>query len=448
MMETAEVSCFIVDEGLRLGADEIASITTHGIFRQVRFANNEITVTKTWDQTGASILFKKNKRILVASITDVSKNGIRNALKDLAHTVKIMKPHKSYASLPEGPFKYETIPGLYDERIPRLEEKNIDYVEAAINSAIENGAKRVAGTLLTSDTQSSLKTSKNAKGTLRKTTINMVVRSLANGESSGMGITCGTTLKDFNPEKAGEEAGRLAKMSVDAVSGKSQKYDVVLSRAASAILFDIFAGMDSAFYVDSGQSCLADKLGEKIAFEGLSVYDDAKAAEGLGSTPFDDEGYPTGKTVIIENGRLRAYLHNSVTSKKYKTKSTANAGWIAPHAWNIIVKEGKLAEDELLKEVKEGLYVNNITYVRFQDYRKGDFSAIIRDGVFKIENGAITRAVKGLRLSDNIIRMFQNITNLSRESRQVSHWWMEWGTPSVKTPLILSRDVGFTVPTK
>jgi len=447
-METREISSFIVDEGLRSGADEIAVIATHGTARQVRFANNEVTITTTWDETGASILLKKDKRILTAYITDVSKDGIRGTLKDLMHMVKLMKPHKSYAPLPEGPFKYQTIQGLYDERIPKLEEKNIDYVEATMNSALESGAKRVAGTLLTMDSESSLKSSRNAEGTRRKTTINMMVRSLANGESSGMGVTCGTTLKDFNPEKAGEEAGRLAKMSIDAVSGKSGKYNVVLSRSASAILFDIIAGMDSAFYVDSGNSCLADKLGEKIAFEELSMYDDARATQGLGSTPFDDEGYPTGKTVIIENGRLQSYLHNSLTSKKYKTESTANAGWIVPHAWNIIVKGGKITEEELLKEVKEGLYINNITYVRFQDYSKGDFSAITRDGVFKIENGAITRAVRGLRLSDNIIHMLQNITNLSKEAKQVSHWWMEFGTPSVTTPLILCRNTGFTTPTK
>lgn len=112
------------------------------------------------------------------------------------------------------------------------------------------------------------------------------------------------------------------------------------------------------------------------------------------------------------------------------------------------MKEGKLAEKKLLESIKNGLYLNNITYVRFQDYRKGDFSAVIRDGVFKIENGEITKAVKGLRLSDNIIHMLQNITAISRESKQIAHWWMENETPSVTTPLIRLRDVGFTVPTK
>lgn len=447
-MEPKEVSSFIVKEGLKAGADEIAAVAAHGTSRQVRFANNEITVTKTWDQTAASILLKKDRRILIASVTDVSEDSIRKAVKKLAHTVNIMKPHESYAPLPEGPFEYQTILDLYDDRIPKLAEKHIDYVEAAVNAALESGAKRVAGTLLAADVESSLATSRNVEGTRKKTTINMDVRALANGESSGMGVTCGTTLRDFDPEKAGGEAGRLARMSLNAASGKSGRYEVVLTRPAAAVLFDIVAGMDSAFSVDAGISCLAEKLGEKVAFDGLTVYDDPRVAAGLGSTPFDDEGTPTGRTVIVEDGKLRTYLHNSLTAKKYKTWSTANAGWISPHAWNITVKEGKHTEKELLEGVKNGLYLNNITYVRFQDYRKGDFSAIIRDGVFKIENGEITKAVKGLRLSDNLIHILQNITALSKETKQIAHWWMEHGTPSVTTPLIRLRDVEFTVPTK
>jgi len=448
MTAIEDVSSFIVDAGLKLGADEIAAMTVRGISKQVRFANNEVTVTQTWDETRAGILLKKDRRALVASVTDLSKEGLGKALRDLLHMARVVKPHESYAPLPEGPFKYQPIQGLYDKRISQLGDEAVDYVEAAINSALASGGKRTAGTLLARDTEYSLATSKNVEATHGRTAVNLTVRCLANGESSGMGVTCGTTLGDLNPEEAGEEAGRLAQMSLNPVAGKSGRYDVVLSRIASSVIFDIVAGMDSAFYVDYGRSSLVDRLGERIASENLSIYDDARVEGGMGSTPFDDEGYPTGKTSIIERGVLRSYLHNSFTAQKYRRRSTANAGWIDPHAWNIIVEGGKPSEDELLGEVKAGLYVNNITYTRFQDYRQGDFSAVVRDGVFTIEKGEIAKAVKGLRLSENLIHILQNITALSRDAKQISHWWMEWDTPSVKTPLLSLKNIGFTVPTK
>jgi PmbA protein len=448
MTAIADVSSFIVDVGLKLGADEIAAMTVRDVSKQVRFANNEVTVTQTWDETSAGVFLKKDRRALVASVTDLSKESLRKALGDLLHMAMVVKPHESYAPLPEGPFEYQPIQGLYDKRVFQLGDEWVDYVEAAINSALTSGGKRTAGTLLTKATEYSLVTSKNVEAKHKKTEVNLVVRCLANGESSGMGVTCGTNLGDLNPEEAGEEAGRLAKMSLNPVAGKSGRYDVVFSRIASAVIFDILAGMSSAFYVDYGRSSLVDRLGERIASENLSIYDDARVEGGMGSTPFDDEGYPTGKTSIIEKGVLRSYLHNSFTAKRYRTRSTANAGWIDPHAWNIIVEGSEPSEDELLGEVKAGLYVNNITYARFQDYRQGDFSAVVRDGVFTIENGEITKAVKGLRLSENLIHILKNITALSRNAKQISHWWMEWDTPSVKTPLLNVQNIGFTVPTK
>lgn len=454
MMETEDLSRFLVDEGLKLGADEIVALTTNKTLRQIRFANNEITITKTWDETVAEVLLEKDKRVLTATTTDTSRDSIGQTLKDLIAMTKVMKPHESYAPLPEGPFQYKKIPKLYDNRISKLEEKSIDYVIAAVNSAMKNGAKRSAGTLLTEDSESKLISSRNAEGERKKTTINLSIRSLADGESSGVGITCGTNLHDFNPEKAGEEAGKLAKMSLHSESEKPGRYDVVFSRVANAVLFDIVAGMNSAFYVDAGVSCFANKLEERVASGRVTLYDDAQVKGGVGSTPFDDEGNPTSRTTIIENGLLQTHLHNSLTAKKYKTKSTANATrtklyrtWM-PLPWNILVKEGERSDEELFEEIKNGLFVNNITYVRFQDYRKGDFSGIIRDGLFKIENGEITNPVKGLRLSDNLLHLLQNITYISKENVQISHWWMEFDTPSVWTPLISATNIGFTVATK
>jgi len=453
-METEDISRFSVDEGLKLGADEIVALTTNKTCRQIRFGNNEITITNTWDEIIAEFLLEKDKKVLTATTMNMDRDSIRKTLKDLITMTKVMKPHESYAPLPEGPFQYKEIPKLYDNRISKLEEKSVDYVIAAINSAMKNGAIRSAGTLLIEDSESKLISSRNAGGKRKKTTINLSIRSLADGESSGVGITCGTNLDDFNPEKAGEEAGRLAKMSLHSEPEKPGRYDVVFSRVANAVLLDMVAGMNSAFYVDAGVSCFANKLKDKVASEKVTLYDDAHVAGGVGSTPFDDEGNPTGRTAILKNGVLQTHLHNSLTAKKYKTKSTANATrtksyrtWM-PLPWNVLVKKGELSDEELFEEVKSGLFVNNITYVRFQDYRKGDFSGIIRDGLFKIRNGEITTAVRGLRLSDNLLHLLQNVNAISSEAAQINHWWMEFETPSVWAPFMSAANIGFTVATK
>ncbi len=453
-MDSLDISQFLVDEGLTLGADEIVALTTNKARRQIRFGNNEITISKTWDEVVAEILLERNRRVLTATTTDIEKDSLRKTVKDLVSMTNAMKPHESYAPLPEGPFQYAKIPKLYDTRISKLEEESADYVIAAVDSATNTGATRSAGTLLAEESTSKLISSKDVEGQRSKTMINLSIRSLADGEASGVGITCGTNLNDFNPKEAGEKAGTFAKKSLHPKLGKPGRYDVVFSRVANAVLFDIVAGMNSAFYVDAGISCFGGKVGEKAASESITLYDDALAAGGIGSTPFDDEGKPTDRTAIIENGVLQTHLHNTLTAERHKTQSTANATrtrlyrtWV-PLPWNVVVKEGQHDDKELLEGIKEGLFVNNITYVRFQDYRTGDFSGIIRDGLFKIENGEITNSVKGLRLSDNILHILQNANALSREALQISHWWMEFDTPSVWTPLMTAKNVGFTAATK
>jgi len=447
-MELSELSSWVVSKGLELGADEVASIASYSHSRQIRFANNEVSITNNWDSVSVSILLKKNRRILVSSTTDISMESIEKLLKGMVDAASVVREHESYAPLPEGPFSYATLRGVYDDRVAELGEEAVDYVEAAINSALDAGAERVAGTLTATRLQYSLSTSRGVSATHRKTGISLMVRALADGEAAGMGVSCGASLKDFRPEEAGGKAGELARMSLKVVQADAGKYTTVLGRPAAAVFFDIVAGMASAFYVDSGLSCFTDRLGEQVASEVVYVYDDPLVEDGLGSTPFDDEGLPTKRNTIIEGGVLRSYLHNSITAKRHGKKSTANAGWIAPHAWNIIVESGNYGDEELISEVRNGLFVNNMTYVRFQDYRAGDFSTIIRDGVFKIENGEIVGAVRRLRLSDNVLHMLKHVRALSRYSQQISHWWMEWGTPSVWTPQLLIEDVNYTLPAR
>jgi PmbA protein len=126
----------------------------------------------------------------------------------------------------------------------------------------------------------------------------------------------------------------------------------------------------------------------------------------------------------------------------FKTETTGNAGLVAPNAWNIELDAGDVSKDELFEDVKKGLYLTNTWYTRFQNYAKGDFSTIPRDGIFLIEKGKIKQSLKDLRVSDNALSMLGNIAGISKE-RQHVHWWGEAEPPSL-SPYVLIRDVHLT----
>jgi len=436
-----------VEKLLEMGAEEAAAIASLSRSGQVRFSNNQVTVVGFWDRVTLSVLVRRDRRVVAASTTDLSEEGLERLFRQTVSASRIIKPREHYAPLPKGPFEYPEVTDTFDPSLETLRDEAVGMVEEAVSSALDEGAVRAAGTFSYDSSETRLYTSAGASGSFRSSGAILFVRAFSDGEASGMGVTCGTSLSDLRPSDAGEEAGRIAGLCRESEPGRAGEYDVVFGRPAVAVLFDILAGMSSAFYVDSGLSCLDGKVGSQVASEVLTVHDDGTLPSAMGSRPFDDEGFPTYRKPILERGVLKGYLHNTLTAAKFGVETTGNAGWIVPHPWNVVVEAGDVGDEELMAEVRDGLYVHNLTYVRFQDYRAGDFSGIVRDGVLHVKDGEPVAAVRGLRLSENLLELLKKVKAVSKEVRQVSHWWMEWGSPAVFAPTILASKVRFTTPT-
>ena len=258
-----------------------------------------------------------------------------------------------------------------------------------------------------------------------------------NSESSGHKTSSARILSDFKVEEASREAGKVAKDANKPEAGKSGEYDVVLDALPMADLMSSVGSAASVYEVDSGMSFFQGKLGEKIGkFE---LIDNGRLEGGMASSSFDAEGVPTKETKIIKNGVLKTYLHNTSTAKKHNVKSTGNAGLISPETSNLILDgpRGKVFD------IKSGIYVTNIWYTRFQNYATGDFSTIPRDGMFLIENGEITKPIKNLRISDNLLSMLGRIKLFDNNVEQIT----SWGSNSpVTTSNVLIEKVKFTKP--
>jgi len=123
--------------------------------------------------------------------------------------------------------------------------------------------------------------------------------------------------------------------------------------------------------------------------------------------------------VLVNKGVLKTYLHNTTTAKKFKAKTTGNAGLVSPEPHALFVKPGDWTKDEIFSEVKDGLWLTNTWYTRFQSYVTGDFSTIPRDGIFHIRKGEVVETWKDVRLTDNLLRMMKNIEALSNKPEQM-----------------------------
>lgn len=433
----------IIKKALKIGADDVIVQTTKGKANQVKFANNSITAIQNWNVLRSNIFLTWKGRVVQTTIDDLSEKSVNETIKKLIKYAKATKPSSDYFGIAQGPFKYKKIPNLYDKKIENISENILDKVQTAINSALQN-SKKTAGTLYTTSFENNLETSSNVSASEKSTTIQIYIRAFNEKDESGHAVSCARTLNNFNPEKAGEKAGLISKLAKKPKKGRKGKFDVIFDPLPIANLLNLVGRFSSAFAVDAGFSFLAEKLGKEVGSKIVNLADNGSIEGGFHSSMFDAEGYPTQKTNIINKGILKTYLHNTSTAKKYKTKSTGNAGLIAPIPTNIILKPGKFSKEKLFKKVKEGLYITNVWYTRFQNYRTGDFSTIPRDGIFLIKNGNITKSLKGIRITDNLERILKNIIAISNKPEWIQWWEVE--TP-VLTPFVLVKNVNITCPT-
>ncbi|MGI0148282.1 MAG: TldD/PmbA family protein, partial [Thermoplasmata archaeon] len=363
------------------------------------------------------------KRVLASDIKDLSKAD--EAVERLVKIAKASQQNPDYAGIARGPFKYaRTRP---DAKVLSLEEGG-KYVEAAVGGALDQGAKECAGSFWKNEDEHFLATSNGVKGHDHRASLYLSIRALVSLESSGHGIACATKLSQFEPEKAGQKAGRIAALARNPKPGKAGRYTVVFDPLIFGSLTDQAAGRLSAWAVLAGLSPFGKKIGKRVGSPHLTLYDDG-SADSIARKRFDAEGLPTRRTVLVNKGILKTYLHNTSTAKKFKTKTTGNAGLIYPDSHAVFVKPGDRSRDEIFSEVKDGLWLTNTWYTRYQSYMTGDLSTIPRDGIFHIRNGEVVETWKDIRVTDNLLHMLKNIVALSDKPEQMM-WWGEVSVPN------------------
>ncbi|MBL8229743.1 MAG: TldD/PmbA family protein [Bryobacterales bacterium] len=214
-----------------------------------------------------------------------------------------------------------------------------------------------------------------------------------------------------SPDAVGRKAAGRALRRLNPRKVPTQKVPIVFDRrVAGSLLGDIFDAVagDSIY---RKASFLAGKLDEKIAADHITIIDDATLPGLFGSQPFDDEGVPSRRTVVIENGVLRNYLLNSYTARKLGMKTTGNAsrgitGNASVGHGNFFLTPGVDSPEAIISSVKNGFFVTELigsgVSVVTGDYSQG------ATGLW-IENGQLAYPVSEVTIAANLKEMLKNI---------------------------------------
>jgi len=214
-----------------------------------------------------------------------------------------------------------------------------------------------------------------------------------------------------SPAAIGRRAAERTVRRLGARKVPTQKVPVVFDpQTARSLLGNIFDAVEGNSIYRSA-SFLAGKLGERIASENVTVIDDGTIPGLFGTSPFDDEGVPSRRTVVIDRGILKSYLLNTYTAVKLGLKTTGNAargitGNTGVGHGNLYLEKGDRSPDEIIRGIQKGLYVTELigssVNIVTGDYSRG------AAGLW-IENGEFAYPVSEITIASTLQRMLTDV---------------------------------------
>jgi PmbA protein len=207
---------------------------------------------------------------------------------------------------------------------------------------------------------------------------------------------------------------------------------VVFDPWVGAEFLDTLSAALGADAVQRGKSLFAGKLGQELASPLVTLIDDGRFPGGMATDPYDDEGFPTQTTVLVENGVLKEFLYDSYTAAREGRASTGNAvrGGIAGppmcDASNFYMAPGRLPPEKLIAETSKAFWVHEVLGMHTADAVSGDFS-VGASGLL-IEKGKVARAVKGVTLAGNFLDLLKNVDAVANDLT----WYGSTGSPTFR----------------
>ncbi|HZL53147.1 MAG TPA: TldD/PmbA family protein [Terracidiphilus sp.] len=431
-LDLESLTADVVALAMKAGATDAEAVVREGDEFSVNVRMGEVETLKESGSRGLGLRVFSGRRSASASTSDLTADGIRQLLDGAMALVKVTE-EDPFTGLPETS-AFGSLSGdlhLYYDDVYSLEgPERIEWArraEAAALAADPRITNSDGGSFDAATGRMVLANSRGFVGGYRTSYAGVSAAPLAmdaNGQMQRDGWwTSARRLADLeSPEAIGKEAARRTLRRLGARRVPTQRVPIVFApEVARSLIGSVFeaASGDSIW---RSASFLAGKLDAKIAASNLTIVDDntmmlPTGAGGFGTSPFDGEGLPSQRTVVVEEGTLRSYLLNTYTARKLGLKSTHNAsrglaGTPGIGCGNLYLEPGTLSAEEIIRDVQAGLYVTSLmgfgTNIVTGDYSRG------ATGLW-IENGQLTHAVEEVTIAGNLGEMLMNVAAIGND---------------------------------
>jgi PmbA protein len=414
------------------GADQTEIFMVKGVGTDFSIENNEVKFASGVTEFGMGFRVILDHRLGFGYCTDLDSAEL--AIKQALATTKLQKP-KEFDFISTAPQQKKL--DIFDQKILNLSvASGLSRTEEVISSCLDVDKRLnvTAGGVGFGCGSVALVTSSGVEAVYKSSGIFSGVMSILKDTTVSTGFESGHSRKDdLNFTEIGTRAAELTVAGQNPTKVDSGKYPIIFTPDAIAELLEFT--IIPALYGEQamkGETFYSQKISTEVAIHGLSMFDDGTLANGVNTVPMDDEGTPTQKNILIENGVLKSYLFDRLSSLEFDAKTTGNAlraeglgsgrsYKAAPktRALNFTLTTAEAPRDDLVAEVENGLIIHELLGAHTANPASGDF-AVNSPNLFKIANGTIAGAGKQVMISGNMAELMKHIRAIGNDFKNLS----------------------------
>ena len=397
-----------------------------------RFANNTIHQHMAEHGLTVSIRTAVDGRTARVTTNRMELDALRTALEGSLSLAASQPKDPGLLPMP-GKQSYRAVRRFVPATAVLSAEHRARAVKHVCELAERNG-QVAAGIFESGQSQTVLGNSRGLAASYRQTQAEFSVTML-HGSAASWAKANSADVRRFDPLSLAKIASEKANRAQNPVELPPGKYTVILEPAAvldlAGFLFYDFA----ATAVEDKRSCFSERLGKPLLGKNISISDDVYHPEQLGA-PFDGEGMPRQRVVLVDEGVPRNLVYSRRSAKKAGKKPTGH-GLGLPNEFgeapmNLVIEGGTSSLEEMIASTDRGLLVTRLWYIREVDPYEKIMTGMTRDGLFLVEKGKIGRAVRNFRFNQSILEMLRNVQRLGPAHRATGEEAFEMVVPPMK----------------
>jgi PmbA protein len=414
------------------GVPETEVHIDENIYVLTRFANNTIHQNVAEQGLVVSIRTVLDGRTARVTTNKVDEDALRAAIDDCL-SLASHQPKDSKLLPQVGKQKYRAVCRFQAPTANLTADERARAVKGACQLAEKRG-QVAAGIFSSGQNQSVLVNSRGLAASYRHTSATFSV-TMQQGSAASWAKANSPDVRQFDPLELAKIASEKAARAENPVELAAGRYTVILEPSAVLDLVGFLFYDFAATAVADKRSCLSGRVGKAIFGNNITITDDAYHPQQCGA-PFDGEGVPRQRIVLVDRGVVKNLVYSRRSAKKAGTKPTGH-GFPLPNEYgeaplNLVVEGGKTSVEQMIASTDRGLLVTRLWYIREVDPYEKIMTGMTRDGLFLVEKGKIVSAARNFRFNQSVLEMLRNVESLGPAQRATGEEAFEMVVPPMK----------------